>query len=83
MDRTLAVAYTLSQDLLCPGCGQPKHEAWNPDSDGWFVTKSADCMACAELVRDGKAQEKHDPARHVWAVNERPVDQPLRPWDPN
>lgn len=82
-DRILAVAYALSKDLLCPGCGQPKHEAWNPDSEGWFEVKEAVCQACAELDRDSqKHRDSHDPARKVWTVNARPADEPLRPWNP-
>lgn len=82
-DRTLAVALTLSKDLLCPGCGQPKHEAWNPDSEGWFDVKEAICQSCAALAHDGDSREKHDSARHVWTINDRPADQPLRPWQPD
>lgn len=81
-DRVLAVALTLSKDLLCPGCGQPKHESWNPDSEGYFDVKEADCQACAALDRDSKAHKEHDPARKAWTVNTRPPDEPLRHWLP-
>ena len=83
VDRTLAVALTLSQDLICSGCGQPKHEAWNPDSEGYYEAKDAECQGCAELARDSKKHEDHDPARKVWTINTRTAeDPPLRPWKP-
>lgn len=83
-DRILAAALTLSRDLLCSGCGQPKAEAWNPDSAGYFEAKEASCEGCAELARDDKKHgDSHDPARKVWTVNTRkPDDPPLRPWQP-
>lgn len=84
-DRVLAIAYTLSLDLICSGCGQPKHEAWNPDSDGYWEVKDADCLGCAELAKDSEAHKDHPrPERKVWTISTRtPDDPPLRPWQPN
>jgi hypothetical protein len=84
-DRILGIAYTLSQDLICSGCGQPKHESWNPDSDGYFEIREADCQGCAMLAKDNEAhKDRPDPARKVWTISTRtPDDPPLRPWQPN
>lgn len=83
-DRCLAVASVLADDLRCPGCGQAKHEAWNPDSDGWYETKGATCQGCAALAReqDRDKDEPHQPERKTWVIDTRPVDQPLREWNP-
>lgn len=82
-DRVLAVASVLSDDLRCPGCGQPKHEAWNPDSEGWYEVKEATCQGCAELERkresDGSA---YHPDVKRWVMDTRPPDQRLREWNP-
>lgn len=81
-DRILAVALTLSADLVCSGCGQPKHESYNPDSDGWYEVHDAVCNACAEVEKDAKANSDHDHSRKAWVVDTRPPDQPLRDWNP-
>jgi predicted Fe-S protein YdhL (DUF1289 family) len=85
LDSILAAAHTLSKDLLCSGCGQPRHEAWNPDSEGYYELREEYCQGCAELERDEKlhkdAESRRD--RHVW-ITERP-DHPhgkLRPYAP-
>jgi hypothetical protein len=83
MDRILAVADVLAQDLLCPGCGQPKHEAYNPDSEGWYETKEATCQGCAAVARDHEIHKEDAPERKVWTVDTRPPDVKLRPWSPD
>lgn len=70
--------------MLCPGCGQPRHEAWNPDSLGWYEVREAECSGCAALADDSKANKDHDrPQRQVWTVDTRPPDMPLMPWNPD
>lgn len=78
----LAVASVLADDLRCPGCGQLRHEAWNPDSEGWYETHDAVCQGCAALSQARERDEGHEPERHRWVTDTRPPDQPLRDWDP-
>lgn len=82
MDSVLAIAHTLTADLLCSGCGQPKHEAYNPDAAGWYEVKDAECNGCAALARDGDIHKESHPERKLWVVDERPPDKPLKPWQP-
>jgi hypothetical protein len=82
VDRVLAVASVLAEDLRCPGCGQPKHESWNPDSEGYYETHEATCQGCLELHRANEGEKEYRPERKIWVSDTRPRDQPLRPWDP-
>lgn len=73
----------MSKDFLCSGCGQPKHEAWNPDAEGYYETREAECWGCVALAQDEKrnkdGERRHE--RKVW-VTETP-DHPhgkLRPF---
>lgn len=81
-DRVLAVASMLAEDLRCPGCGQLRHEAWNPDSEGWYEVKEATCQGCAELERQREQHDGHQPETKRWVRDTRPLDEPLRPWNP-
>lgn len=84
VDRILMVAYAMMPDLICSGCGQPKHDTLNPDSEGWYDLREEHCNGCVELDKDHKANEGKDidQARKVYLVDTRPPDQPLRPWTP-
>lgn len=83
MDRTLAIAHTLTADLLCSGCGQPKHEAYNPDSEGWYEVRDATCNGCAAAAKDAdRHKDAVDHERKVWIVDSRPADVKLKPWSP-
>lgn len=81
-DRVLAAASVIADDMRCPGCGHPKHEAWNPDSEGWYVAREADCQGCAALQRAADGEREPRPERKRWVVDERPADVELRPWEP-
>lgn len=84
MDRVLAVAHVLAGEMLCPDCGQPKHEAFNPDSEGWYEARDATCAGCAALAADSDAHKDGDrPGRKAWTVDTRPADLPLMPWAPD
>lgn len=78
----LAVASVLADDMSCPGCGQPKHEAWNPDSAGWYEIREAECQGCAALERAAEADKKVRAERKRWAVDVRPPEVELAPWTP-
>lgn len=82
VDRTLALAHTLAADMVCPGCGQPKHEAYNPDAEGYYTVQEATCQGCAAAARDADGHKEHEHERKVWVVNERPPDVQLMPWTP-
>lgn len=83
VDRVLAVAHVLAGDMVCTGCGQPKHEAYNPDSMAWYEVRDAECSGCAAIAGDADAHKDHAaPGRKVWTVDTRPPDIPLMPWTP-
>ena len=49
----LAQALTGYQQSLCPGCGDPKHTAWNPDAAGCYqVDCDIECAGCAALKNE-------------------------------
>lgn len=79
MDSILAHAHTLAEQMVCPGCGQPKHEAYNPDSEGWYVVDDVICQGCAAVSRDADIHKDHQTERKVWVVDERPPDVKLKP----
>lgn len=79
-DRVLAVALVIADQLRCSGCGQPKHESWNPDSDGWYEHREAMCNGCAALERAADGDRKHHPERKRWVVDTRPLEVELKPW---
>lgn len=82
VDRVLAVASMLADELRCPGCGQLRHESWNPDSEGWYEVKEATCQGCAALAQARERDDGYEPERHRWVIDTRPPDQPLREWNP-
>lgn len=82
-DRVLAVASVIADGLLCPGCGQPKHESWNPDSQGWYEVKEATCQGCAAVEQRRDLDDKFEPETKRWVVDTRPADVELRPWAPS
>lgn len=79
------VAYAMMPDLLCSGCGQPKHEALNPDSDAWYETREEVCNGCRAIDKsqDESRNSTHSLATKTFVVDTRPPDQPLQPWRPN
>lgn len=83
VDRLLAVAHVMAQDLLCPGCGQPKNEAFNPDSEGYYEVRDTVCNGCLAASRDADLHKEHTPERKIWIVDERPPEVQLKPWNPN
>ena len=74
IDRALALALQLYEDGLCPGCGQQRHEAMDPDSEGrWAALDPARCHACTALA--AKAKEYADtpvPSALRYTVGMRP-----------
>lgn len=82
VDRVLAIAATLADDMRCNGCGHPKHEAWNPDSAGWYEVREAECQGCAAVARAGENDRRPRPEVQRWAEDVRPPDVELMPWAP-
>lgn len=78
----LAAASILAEDMRCSGCGQPKHESWNPDSEGFYEAHSAVCQGCAALRSDSDGDKEYQPEKKFWVIDTRPPDQPLREWTP-
>lgn len=76
----LTLALTAHEDSLCPGCGQPKDVAYNPDSDGWYEAAEVVCAGCKAQHDHGKGQKEPTPGGKVFVIDSRPADEPLRPW---
>jgi hypothetical protein len=61
VDRLLALALTIYEDGLCPGCGQPKRMAMDPDlAEEWTSAHPWRCGGCMALSRAAKRNEKDD-----------------------
>jgi hypothetical protein len=45
---------------LCPGCGQPKHESFDPANEERYEAERLICYSCA--TRDRKAHKAHEAA---------------------
>ena len=80
----MALAHTLTEDMRCPGCGMPKHEAYNPDSAGWYAIRDTTCNGCVAVAKDAERDKDKPPdhSRKVWVVDERPPHVKLKPWNP-
>lgn len=66
------MALTAYEDGLCPGCGQPKDRAWDPDDAGYYDVQELVCAGC-------KASQQHDhgkaePGTKTHLVYERPPE---------
>ena len=48
-DRALVLALRAYEASLCPGCGEPKHEAWHSEMDGFYEGETYVCHACTAL----------------------------------
>jgi hypothetical protein len=81
-DRVLAAASILAEDMRCSGCGQPKMESWNPDSEGYYLAHTATCQGCAALKSHTEDEKEHHPERKHWVEDTRPPGQRLREWSP-
>lgn len=79
-DQVLAMATTLAEEMRCAGCGMPKHESYNPDSEGHYEPREATCNGCAALRRASEGEREHRPEVKRWVKDVRPIDEPLRPW---
>lgn len=68
--------------MVCAGCGQPKNESYNPDSEGYYEIHDYTCQGCAAVEQDSKAHKDYDHARKVTVVDARPPDVELKPFNP-
>ena len=57
-DRELAKALLMYERAICSGCGQPAHEAQDPDRLGWYQVERHICVACMAIE---KSVEKPEP----------------------
>jgi len=69
--------------MACPDCGQPKHEAYNPDAEGWYSTRTSTCAGCAAVAAELKGHEGDDHALKLSVIDDRPPDVALLPWIPD
>lgn len=63
-DRLAAEALQELEDGLCPGCGQPRDEAWsadfdkgNPDRKGYYDPAEWRCHSCTALAAAHDARD--------------------------
>ncbi|RHA38742.1 hypothetical protein [Cellulomonas rhizosphaerae] len=75
-DRGQAEALLEYEASLCPGCGMPRHAAWDPRSMGGWVADAHPCEACE--IRDQKAKEDGNEKPHVF-VTVRPAQDAATP----
>lgn len=65
-DRALLAGYAVYEQTLCPGCGQPRHEAWHSDMDGYYETQLIVCHACT-AKRDDDEKTRY---QLVWSTRD-------------
>lgn len=60
-DRLLAVALTIYEAGICPGCGQPLRESTDPDlEERWTTDLPHRCHACTAIARRAKEYDDQD-----------------------
>lgn len=86
-DTLLALALELYEASLCPSCGQPRDETFDPLHDGdnpnrtatYVVSKPIRDHACTEMSRAKKVLEEADyphPGGLRFGISLVPVDRP-------
>lgn len=84
-DRALAAALIELEEGSCPGCGQPKDEAWRPEDDdemtGWYDGHAFICASCEVLADTDAGGKSHRPGRKVFTTLARDLAaDPPPPW---
>ena len=60
-DRLLAVALTIYEASICPGCGQPLRESTDAElEDQWVTDLPHRCHACTAIARRAKEYDDQD-----------------------
>ncbi|MFC5425602.1 hypothetical protein ACFPLA_08600 [Brevibacterium otitidis] len=61
-DRVLAEALIeFDSTAHCPGCGQLRSKAWDPDTAGaWETHEDVTCYACAHTAEQQKKKKSND-----------------------
>ena len=54
-DLETALDWLREEDLICPGCGNPRDETMEREAEGQYHSRALVCHACA--VRDRKQRE--------------------------
>lgn len=75
-DRALLLALADYEASLCPGCGEPKHEAWHSELDGFYEGDRLVCHACTAR-RDDDKQVVYVAIRSTYPVDRLPQLTPL------
>ena len=61
VDRLLALALTIYEASLCPGCGQDQHESMDDDlQDEWTTMQPVRCGGCTALARAAERDGERD-----------------------
>lgn len=76
----VTLALTVYEESLCPGCGQPKDAAYNPDAEGWYEAHEITCAGCKAQQDHGGKQKKSAAGAKTYVVDTRPPDVELKPW---
>lgn len=50
-DLEAVLEWQQEQDLLCPGCGQPRDETMDPELQNAYRARALRCHACAAKAR--------------------------------
>lgn len=66
-DAEEILAYLEWQDSLCPGCGHPKHESFDPANEYAYRGLALNCHACG-AKRRAERKASDDPAVYSVAV---------------
>jgi hypothetical protein len=72
-DRMLALALTIHEDGLCPGCGQPRDRSWNEDMEGEFKVFRATCQGCQALHLEQDGHGARRPAETLFVRDRTPA----------
>ncbi len=71
-DRGLAEALLAYEAEECSGCGQPRHTAWDPRTEGEWEAERHICEACK--AREAlTADVKPKPGEHVTVTRVKPT----------
>lgn len=63
--RKLAEALVMHESTLCPGCGQPVDESYDPLSAGWYELHEDTCLACEVKDKQDKSETQNDPKSRI------------------
>jgi predicted Fe-S protein YdhL (DUF1289 family) len=77
-DRRLALEWHARQKMLCPGCGRPRDESFDPSMEDHYEVTVLRCHACSyrETMAHNRARSGGGPSYGDYLIvqPERPAD---------